>query len=780
MAFKQDFNDGKWPFGGEGGSNDVPTPAGAACVKISKILASADEHAGEYSFGGVADALPVMPGLFINGVGFIPLPLAPEHAEKLIAKCAKSPFGHNLDTKMDDSVRKSWQLQPDQLELRNPLWQGGIEKLTETIAARLGYKGVPLNCVLYKLLVYGEGGHFLKHQDTEKEDGMIATLVVQPPSTHEGGDLVVYRNGQVEHRHDFGKIDGTAAYLPHYAVHYSDAEHALEDVTKGYRLALVYSICLPSSLQSLKRDPNVTMSAELANAFKEMGPEDGSFALLLSHEYTKKSIGELGSGALKGIDSARFRVLEEANESVPADKKLRFLIVKIAIQVDNQLDEEGWMRYGYEQALHWYLTSGTDLGHWKNEILSKKLNFLNPSHETLLQFWKAFGNTEDVYTGNEGPIKSTKYGRFAIIAWPAVRHLENVANLMSAELAVEELASRRPVDATALHNLLDTTTTKYGWGEVSTWRRVPKASVRFCRTFCELLVDSNDLELTKLFLTNFCPKLGFLTGNSTLIPVMIKLARVFAWDDVGVLLLNVLGNRTNEYNYFADPGESDMEVLLHVAGGIDDGIAKLSLIEAAIAKDDYFLSSVEAVDVLWSVVRSGDKQSFDLIISKIQKRDPRELGPFVEVFSRHLTDYDESTAQRGVLQGIADKRMQWLKREIERLEKIDKEFSWRMPYAEDPDYPSFEDFLRGPDRFWIMKGVPTWDGDVQEFTGPREVKKYAKRCLFEGQYESSYTAEAKAGETLFVTITKTRKWFEDSQVKLAQYQTELSRLSTIY
>ncbi|KAI9983701.1 hypothetical protein PInf_007768 [Phytophthora infestans] len=588
MAFKQDFNDGKWPFGGEGGSNDVPTPAGAACVKISKILASADEHAGEYSFGGVADALPVMPGLFINGVGFIPLPLAPEHAEKLIAKCAKSPFGHNMDTKMDDSVRKSWQLQPDQLELRNPLWQGGIEKLTETIAARLGYKGVPLNCVLYKLLVYGEGGHFLKHQDTEREDGMIATLVVQPPSTHEGGDLVVYRNGQVEHRHDFGKIDGTAAYLPHYAVHYSDAEHALEDVTKGYRLALVYSICLPSSLQSLKRDPNVTMSDELANAFKEMGPDDESFALLLSHEYTKKSIGELGSGALKGIDSARFRVLEEANESVPADKKLRFFIVKIAIQVDNQLDEEGWMRYGYEQALHWYLTSGTDLGHWKDEILSKKLNFLNPSHETFLQFWKAFGNTEDVYTGNEGPIKSTKYGRFAIIAWPVVRHLENVANLMSAELAVEE---------------------------------------------------------------------------------------------------------TNEYNYFADPGESDMEVLLH---------------------------------------------------------------------------------------GITDKRMQWLKREIERLEKIDKEFSWRMPYAEDPDYPSFEDFLRGPDRFWIMKGVPTWDGDVQEFTGPREVKKYAKRCLFEGQYESSYTAEAEAGETLFVTITKTRKWFEDSQVKLAQYQTELARLSTIY
>lgn len=34
---------------------------------------------------------------------------------------------------------------------------------------------------------------------------MIATLVVQLPSLHEGGDLVVYRGGDVRYRHDFGK-----------------------------------------------------------------------------------------------------------------------------------------------------------------------------------------------------------------------------------------------------------------------------------------------------------------------------------------------------------------------------------------------------------------------------------------------------------------------------------------------------------------------------------------------------------------------------------------------
>ncbi|POM68491.1 LOW QUALITY PROTEIN: Hypothetical protein PHPALM_15347 [Phytophthora palmivora] len=89
-----------------------------------------------------------------------------------------------MSTKMDENVRKN------QLEIKHPSWQTGIDKLTEIIASRLATR-----CVLYKLLVYGEGGHFIKYQDTDKEDGMIATLVVQPPSVHEGGDLVVYQNG---------------------------------------------------------------------------------------------------------------------------------------------------------------------------------------------------------------------------------------------------------------------------------------------------------------------------------------------------------------------------------------------------------------------------------------------------------------------------------------------------------------------------------------------------------------------------------------------------------
>ncbi|KAI9983692.1 hypothetical protein PInf_007759 [Phytophthora infestans] len=544
-------------------------------------------HGSEYSFGGLAQTLPVVPGLFVNNVGSIPLPLAPEHAEKLIAKCAKSPFGHNMDTKMDESVRKSWQLEPDQVELTNPLWQIGMEKLTETIATRMGYKGVSLHCVLYKLLVYGEGGHFLKHQDTEKEDGMIATLVVQPPSTHEGGDLIVYRNGQVEHRHDFGKADATAAYFPHYAVHYSDAEHALEQVTKGYRLALVYSICLPESKYHLKRDQNMTMSDELANVINGMGPEDDSFALLLSHEYTKKSIGELGTDALK--------------------------------------------------------------------------------------------------------------------------------------------------------------------------------------------VEANDLELTKLFLTNCCPRLGYLADNTTLIPVMTKIARLFSWDDISDELLTVIGNRTESYSY-RTCGVSTAEVLLLVASGLDDGIATQALIDAAIAERNYILRSREAVEVMCNAVRSGDKQIFDLVTSETQKVKPQDLGHYVEVFTRYITVYNKASQEYAVLKAIAAKRVEWLKEEIERLDKLDKTFSWRMPFAES----DLVDFFQSPEQSLTVKGILTFGDAIQEFANLSDAKEYAAMILEDEEQLCSFTTEIGEDEGIFVTFTKTKTWFEDSQTNLARFQSELAHLSQIY
>lgn len=108
-------------------------------------------------------------------------------------------------------------------------------------------------------------------------------------------------------------------------------------------------------MRHLRRDSERTLGDDLAEAIGAMRAKHDSFALLLSHEYTKKSISDLGTGALKGVDSARFRALEAANSAVDGnDMKLRFFIAKLSFKVDNRLDEDGWSKggWGHEQAPH--------------------------------------------------------------------------------------------------------------------------------------------------------------------------------------------------------------------------------------------------------------------------------------------------------------------------------------------------------------------------------------------------------------------------------------------
>jgi hypothetical protein len=68
-------------------------------------------------------------------------------------------------------------------------------------------RSVNLEARLYKLLLYEQGGHFAAHQDTEKEKGMIGTLVVQLPCCegHTGGSLAV-RHNDLQFSCDFAQV----------------------------------------------------------------------------------------------------------------------------------------------------------------------------------------------------------------------------------------------------------------------------------------------------------------------------------------------------------------------------------------------------------------------------------------------------------------------------------------------------------------------------------------------------------------------------------------------
>ena len=99
-------------------------------------------------------------------------------AKEVSKICSVAPFGRKDQTIYDTSIRNTLQLEPSQFSFANPKWETTLQTMLQNVAAELGIT-TSLSCRLYKLLLYETGSFFKPHRDTEKEDRMFATLVVQ-------------------------------------------------------------------------------------------------------------------------------------------------------------------------------------------------------------------------------------------------------------------------------------------------------------------------------------------------------------------------------------------------------------------------------------------------------------------------------------------------------------------------------------------------------------------------------------------------------------------------
>lgn len=97
----------------------------------------------------------------------IPLPLSEEHAKTIIAVSHQAPFGKGTETIVDTSVRKTWELNYDQFELRNPEWQQYMAQIAKRVADELGIlRGTgTFQAQLYKMLLYEKGAMFKAHTE---------------------------------------------------------------------------------------------------------------------------------------------------------------------------------------------------------------------------------------------------------------------------------------------------------------------------------------------------------------------------------------------------------------------------------------------------------------------------------------------------------------------------------------------------------------------------------------------------------------------------------------
>ncbi|KAG8532380.1 uncharacterized protein KY384_002865 [Bacidia gigantensis] len=280
-------------------------------LALRKFFSKIKTHGDFATSGRIAGH--VATGLKVNGVGRIAFPLIEHQAKQIIEVCHRAPFGQGHNTLVDERVRKTWELNPDQFQLSHPYWPSIIEKVTQEVIQNLGLPhGTAVRSNVYKLLLYEEGAMFKPHQDTEKEPGMFGTLAITLPSEYEGGAVLATHRGQSRTL----AVD-SPAFFHSYLTWYADVTHEVKPVTSGYRLVLTYNLVRLSGGPRLTASLALRQKDELDTIFSSwnrtisLGDRYGAeaFVYVLDHMYTDAS---LSLQALKGDDKMKAVYLQEA------------------------------------------------------------------------------------------------------------------------------------------------------------------------------------------------------------------------------------------------------------------------------------------------------------------------------------------------------------------------------------------------------------------------------------------------------------------------------------
>ncbi|MBF0437073.1 MAG: 2OG-Fe(II) oxygenase [Magnetococcales bacterium] len=326
---------------------------------------------------------------------------------------------------IDTSVRKTWQIHADHVHIGGQRWQETLKTIVRRSAEGLGV-GENIKAELYKLLIYEEGGFFLSHRDTEKVDGMFATLVVVMPSVYSGGELVI-RHQERQVRLDL-KCDEPSEVA--FAAFYADCRHEVLPVTSGCRLVLVYNLLQLGDNHRAKPPDYHNEEGKIATLLRQWAQDRSEFGrnspeklvYPLDHAYTEAGIS---FSSLKGEDAARASALVAAARQ--ADCEIHLALLSIA--------ESGTAEYASDYVRHrGQYVAELEVG----EICERNLSLSNWQHPDgggfdfgEFPFFDGELSPPDIFedsdpdelefeeaTGNEGPSFERLYRSAALVLWP--------------------------------------------------------------------------------------------------------------------------------------------------------------------------------------------------------------------------------------------------------------------------------------------------------------------------------------------------------------------------
>lgn len=335
-------------------------------------------------------------------------------------------------------MRDTWELTPAQVTLGGPEWNAHLEAALTRFREELGLPADSrLRAELHSLLVYGKGQFFLPHQDSEKHDDMVATLVATLPSVHTGGELVIDDGGaQQTYR---GSRDDLVL-----VAFYADRRHEVRPVRSGYRVTLTFNLMLTGPTPTSHAGPVEQAAQHLTDHFtsrptsrygdRDLG-EPIRLAFLLDHEYSQAG---LKSGRFKGADAERVAVLRAAAEQVGCE--IVFALAEVKETWDAIPAQESWGHRWYEDddepaddaddstyELNELIDDEITLGWWISadgsdpESISLPLGQHEVCAVTPSRSLTPYHSEYEGYMGNYGNTVDRWYRRAVVVVWPKER-----------------------------------------------------------------------------------------------------------------------------------------------------------------------------------------------------------------------------------------------------------------------------------------------------------------------------------------------------------------------
>lgn len=405
--------------------------AAATARRLSEAVVQASRSAKFCTAG----SLPASdPGLVVHGLGLLRWPLKPAAVKRLAAHCQVAPYGQGTETHVNKSVRNTLELDPRRFDL-GPEWKAAVAQAAQQAARELGLPADRVEARLYKLLVYERGGFFLPHRDSEKHDGMVASLVIVLPNPFGGGELVVRHAAARKQTLRFE--EAAQGRAPCYAAFYADCEHEVPRVTRGVRVCLTYNLVLTPKPGTAADDGGRSGPADtLAQSIRSwVAVRPGQpLVFALEHHYTQHG---LSLDLLKGADRQLAQVLVPAAEGTDCLVHLAQVTRHLQQFADDGSFERPWYRRAaprralsigetYEDELN-----GTEWTDQKGKKQSWGEIALDPSSiisAIPLDEWTPTKEEYEGYTGNAGNTLDRWYHRSAIVIWHRDQHFHMVAS----------------------------------------------------------------------------------------------------------------------------------------------------------------------------------------------------------------------------------------------------------------------------------------------------------------------------------------------------------------